>query len=270
MRKNKETVLSSSGIYYLNFSNLQKDGLLHGFTLRAGGVSPPPYDSLNLGLHVGDRPENVHRNRRLLAKSLGFAPEVITSGCQVHGTVIREVGAGQRGLGHATMEDALPETDGLLTAEPGVVLASYAADCAVLFYFDPEQRWVGLAHAGWRGAVLGMGALMVESLVQRGCRREDLCVAVSPAIGFCCYEVGEEVVAAVDSRLHRQVFRTERGKVYFNLSHFLCLQLTDAGISKNRLFKSCYCTSCRRDMFYSYRAAGGRTGRMAGVIALLW
>jgi|GEM_PF-3465409 copper oxidase (laccase) domain-containing protein len=72
MRKNKETVLSSAGIHYLNFSNLQKDGLLHGFTLRAGGVSPPSYDSLNLGLHVGDR--NVHRNRRLLAKALGFAP----------------------------------------------------------------------------------------------------------------------------------------------------------------------------------------------------
>ena len=78
---------------------------------------------------------------------------------------------------------------------------------------------------------------MVESLVQR-LPPEDLCVAVSPAIGFCCYEVGEEVVAAVDSRLHRQVFRTERGKVYFNFSHFLCLQLTDAGISKTAFSKA--------------------------------
>jgi polyphenol oxidase len=263
-----EEIRSAGDIRYLSFNNLNTESLLHGFSLRQGGVSEPPYNTLNLGDHVGDDPLAVQENRKRLAAALGYRPQDVTVGEQVHGIKIMTVTAGERGRGHFTAGDSLPATDGLLTTEAGIVLMAHAADCTLLFFYDPKRQCIGLAHAGWRGAVAGMSAAMVEAMMAEGCSRENIRVALSPTIGPCCYRVGDNVVEAVEPCFHSEVFIKKSDGIYFDLPGLQKLQLIRAGILAKHLSASRYCTRCHADKFFSYRAFGGHTGRMAGVIAM--
>jgi len=262
------TIQTHHGLQVLMFSHLLAGSVLHGFSLRTGGVSASPYDTLNMGFHVGDDRQAVRENRRRFAAALGFCPQRVVSGQQIHGTAIVNVTQEECGRGADTDADALPGTDGLLTGEPGVVLMAHAADCALLFFYEATQNYAGLAHAGWRGAVAGLAPAMVEKLAERGCRREAISVALSPAIGPCCYRVGEEVVECVPEKWRRFVLRKRSQGYFFDLSGLLRLLLLEAGIKEENLVMANYCTSCHSDKFFSYRRAGGRTGRMAGIIAL--
>jgi len=263
-------MITKHGLSYLVFANLEQAQVLHGFSLRHGGVSLPPYDSLNLGLHVGDEEEKVLENRRRFARALGYRAELVTVGQQVHGISIARVTGREAGRGHAAHAAALPDTDGLITTAEDVVLMAHAADCTLLFFYDPDLPCIGLAHAGWRGAVAGMGPAMVRAMCEAGCRLERILVALAPAIGPCCYRVGENVAAAVPAHLRPQVVRRKADGLYFDLPGFHALQLAAAGIRRDNLVQSAYCTQCRQDLFYSYRGAAGQTGRMAGVITLKW
>src|SRR5690606_38004714 len=140
---------------------------------------------------------------------------------------------------------ALPATDGLLTPEPHVVLMAHAADCTLLFFYEPNVRCIGLAHAGWRGAVAGMGARMVEAMCQYGCQRENIRVVLAPSIGPCCYRVGDEVVEAVPERFRRQVLKQVEHAFYLDLPGLQFLELLEAGIKESNLFRSRFCTHCR-------------------------
>lgn len=266
----KEKISPVTAIRYLQFENLQCAGLLHGVTLRSGGVSAPPYDSLNMGLHVGDSEQDVRTNRQLAAEALTYQTSTVVVGEQVHGTAIARVTPEMAGCGHYQMTDAVAATDGLICTEPEIVLMAHAADCTLLFFYDPVVRCIGLAHAGWRGAMAGMGPLMVEALSKLGSRPENLRVALAPTIGPCCYQVGENVAEQVPQIWRAEVLQPAAGAYYFDLPEFQRLQLRAAGIKEENLVKSSYCTACHPDLFYSYRAAGGQTGRMAGVISMKW
>lgn len=264
----KEEVRESGGVRYLVFQNLIAAGVLHGFSLRFGGVSEAPYDSLNLGLHVGDDAENVWDNRKRLAGALGYAVHRVTVGQQIHGTEIARVTPDLVGRGHQSAHDAIFATDGLVCTESGVVLMAHSADCTLLYFFDPVTRCIGLAHAGWRGAVAGMGPKMVEAMVQLGCTRENIRVALAPTIGPCCYRVGDNVVEQIPTKLQEKVCSRQNDGLYLDLPGLQRLQLLAAGITDALLIKSDICTNCSHDSFFSYRASGGQTGRMAGVISL--
>jgi YfiH family protein len=264
----QEIIREYQGLSVLKFSHLLADGVPHGFSLRSGGVSAPPYDSLNLGFHVGDDRPAVRENRKRLAEALNFSPCKLTVGQQVHGASVVWVTRELCGRGWDSDADAIPGTDGLITGEPGVVLMAHAADCTLLFFYHAAKKCVGLAHAGWRGAVAGTGTGLVEKLARNGCRRETIRVALSPSVGPCCYRVGREVAELVPAKYHRFVLKKCKKEYYFDLPGFHRLQLLEAGISEDNLLVSEYCTSCHGDKFFSYRAAGGRTGRMAGVISL--
>jgi YfiH family protein len=263
-----EEIREAGSISYLSFGNLNTEGVLHGFSLRHGGVSASPYHTLNLGEHVGDDALSVQKNRIRLAVALDYQPEDVTVGQQVHGTHIARVTAHQRGLGHFCASDALPETDGLVTTEPGIVLMAHSADCTLLFFHDPQRNCIALAHAGWRGAVAGMAEAMVEEMALLGCLRENIRVALSPSIGPCCYRVGENVVQATQSNFRDDVFIQKQEGIYFDLPGLQARQLMTAGIREENLLRSRYCTNCHHELFFSYRASGGTTGRMAGVIAM--
>ena len=183
----------------------------------------------------------------------------VVVGEQVHGTLIARYPE-LAGRGHASMTDALPGTDGLICTAPGVVLMAHAADCTILFFFDPVKRCIGLAHAGWRGAVAGMGPLMVEALLKLGCRPQNIRAALAPTIGPCCYQVGENVIEQVPQEWRAQVIHRAAAAYYFDLPELQRLQLQAAGIKAENLIKSDFCTACRPDLFYSYRAAGKPVG----------
>ena len=264
----KETIRTAGNINYLTFENLQFNEVLHAFTLRQGGVSVAPYNTLNLAGHVGDEPSAVRKNRDVLAKVLGYQGHHVVSGQQTHGIKIEQVTAGNKLSAHGSTETALPDTDGLICVEPNVVLLAYAADCTILFFFDPQRRCIGLAHAGWRGAVAGMAPALVEAMVKLGCLRQNIRVALSPSIGPCCFQVGENVAGEVAVHLVRDVLLSGKHGLYLDLPRYHLRLLQEAGISAKNIVRSRFCTSCYGQHFFSYRAAGGKTGRMAGILSL--
>src|SRR5690625_5157532 len=140
--------------------------VVHGFTTRHGGLSRPPYDTLNMGLHVADDAGSVQANRQLACKALGFTLDDWVSGEQVHGSEVALVGADMKGRGAYKLNTALAGVDGLITVAPGVLLAAYFADCVPILFLDPEVPAVGIAHAGWRGTLAGIGKRMVERMRQ--------------------------------------------------------------------------------------------------------
>ena len=168
----------------------------HGFSTRAGGVSAPPFDSLNLGASWGDAAASVEENRRRLLRAVGVAGPLHVVR-QVHGAAVARVRAGDDPAAIARIE-----ADALITDDPGVALGVFVADCIPALIVDPRTGAVAAAHAGWRGTVAGVLPAVVRALVDElGARPDDLRVVLGPAIGPCCFEVGAEVVAAFAGEL---------------------------------------------------------------------
>lgn len=245
---------------------LDKPGVRAGISLREGGVSAPPRDSLNCALHVGDEPDRVLENRRRLSRAAGFAPEDWTCGEQVHGSRVEVVTAADRGAGRLDRETAFADTDALITREPGVMLAAFFADCVPLIFYDPENRAAGIAHAGWRGTARNVAAETVKAMGEQfGTRPENLLAAIGPSIGPCCYEVDDTVVRQIGII---SPDRKANGRYMLDLKEANRQFMIKAGLGPNHIEVSGYCTCCRTDLFFSHRGEGGTTGRMAAFIGI--
>jgi polyphenol oxidase len=243
------------------------DGFLHGFTTRSGGVSAPPFDTLNLGGKWGDDPANVVENRRRLGRAVGGRLVVAR---QVHGSVIARVRAGDHPEAIARLE-----ADGLCSDAPGVTLGVFVADCIPVLIADPRTGAFAAVHAGWRGTVAGVLPAAVRALgTELGARPEDLRIALGPAIGPCCFEVGQEVVAAfmalfADARARGVVVASPRGapgKSHVDLKAANRLLLERAGVSPEAIDAGPECTRCDRARFFSFRRDGSSTGQQMGAI----
>ena len=247
-----------------SFGHLQSWAeLTQGIFGRGGGVSEAPYDSLNASFAVRDDPEKVRANRQLMARAVGWDPEQFVSAGQVHGR--QAVAVGRRNLGGPD----LAGTDALVTDEPGVLLLLKFADCVPVILWDPVRRVVGLAHAGWKGTVLGTPAAALQLMVGKyGSRPSDVLAGIGPSIGPCCYEVGPEVVAAAEREFAGgDVLQPgPRGKIHFDLWGANAETLMRAGVPEENIATAGICTRCHHDLFFSHRAAGGLTGRF-GVVA---
>ena len=241
---------------------------------RVGGRSKPPYDSLNLGLHVGDDPDTVLENRAALCQALGIEPERPTIPEQVHGNAVAVVDASQRGAGAIVDDDALRGADAVVTNAPEVPLVVFVADCVAVSFFDPEQSAVGLAHAGWKGTVGRIAERTLAAMGEAfGSKPADVIVGVSPAIGPGHYEVGQDVVDAYRKEFGKEgsaVFIQEdmHGTFYLDLWGANIWQLQSAGVAADHITSTEMCTACHPDLFYSHRHENGRTGRFAGLIML--
>jgi YfiH family protein len=166
-------------------------------TARDGGVSSGPYSTLNLSLSVGDDPARVLENRRRLAAALGARPGDLVFARQVHGAGVRVVGEADRGSGAFTLDDAIPDTDALVTASPGVVLAILTADCVPIVLHDPVAGVLACVHAGWRGTVARVPAAAVAAMTRLGARPSDMIAGLGPAAAPARYQVGPDVHHAV-------------------------------------------------------------------------
>lgn len=251
-----------------------------GMTSRHGGVSTGHLQSMNCALHVQDDPGHVIANRAAFADTLGVPIEAWTCAEQVHGNRVAVVTANDRGKGRLSREDAFQATDALITREAGVWLTAFFADCVPLYFFDPIQRAVGLAHAGWKGTVLRVAEETVKAMADSfGSRPDDLHAAIGPSIGSCCYEVDERVAGPVREALQLMGLteetdqflqpRQEReGKFLLNLQQLNRQIMIKAGILPSSIELCGMCTSCRSDSFYSHRKEQGLTGRMAAWIGI--
>jgi polyphenol oxidase len=165
-------------------------------TARDGGVSSGPYATLNLSLSVGDDPARVLENRRRLAAALGARPGDFVFARQVHGAGVRVVGEADRGSGAFTLDDAIADTDALVTASPGVVLVILTADCVPIVLHDPVAGVLACVHAGWRGIVARVPAAAVAAMTSLGSRPSDVLAGLGPAAAPARYQVGPDVYHA--------------------------------------------------------------------------
>jgi YfiH family protein len=251
------------GIIMYRFESLNKaGGVLHAVFTRIGGVSQGSFATLNLGHTVGDDLSAVEENHRRALGALALRPNEVVSPYQVHGARVGLVGRAHAGTVQAA-------TDALVTAEPEVPVLMRFGDCTPILFFDPVQRVVGMAHAGWRGVVAGSAAATVRTMVQRlGCDPGDVWVGIGPTIGPCCYEVGAEVAEAVKSAClpGTDVTRRVNGRLHLDLPGAVRAQLQAIGVE--RIEDAGLCTACRVDEFFSHRAERGHTGRFGIVIGL--
>jgi len=256
---------SAEGVPWLGFAPLADEpGLVHGISTRAGGVSEGPYGTLNVSLVVGDERERVLENRARLARALGAESGQVYSCRQVHGATWRVVDAG---TSPANVERE--SLDILLTGTPGVRLLLKFADCTPLLLWDPHHRWVAVAHAGWRGTAERVAHAAVQVLAaSAGSRPADLWAGIGPAIGVCCYEVGDEVIEAVGATLPdpAAAVRPGRGqRRHLDLAEANRQQLVAAGLAPERVLSAGCCTACESEMFFSHRVQGMPAGRFAVV-----
>ena len=244
----------------------------HGFSTRAGGTSPPPFDSLNLGAKWGDHAAAVAENRRRLASAVGVAGPIYVAR-QVHGAAVAVVRAGD-----APAAIAAIEADALCSDDARVALGVFVADCVPALIVDPRSGAVAAVHAGWRGTVAGVLPAAVRALADHfGARAGDLRVALGPSIGACCFEVGADVVAAFTSALAGApaaggpgvVHVSPRGvpdKWHVDLRLANRLLLERAGVAPDAIDAAADCTHCDRPRFYSYRRDRDRTGQQMGIV----
>ena len=254
-------------VQLLHFDSLANlPGVTYGITTRHGGVSDGAFSSLNLSFHVRDDAEAVRANRVLLAEALGCGPQDFVCARQPHGEEIAVVGAEDHSRGAFGPDDEFSTADALITSEPGAMLMCFSADCPPVLLFDPARGAAGVAHSGWRGTVRGIAGKTVSRMQgEYGTRPEDLIACIGPGIGACCFEVGAVVLDAVenDMPLIRPCIEHRDGRAFLGLHQAIRLQLLRAGVDEDRIEVSDACTHCRTDIFYSYRAESGRTGRFA-------
>ena len=184
-------------IQFLTWAELESTGVDVVVTGRSGGVSSGPYGSLNLSLGVGDDPADVLENRRRLAAAFGAELDDFVFARQVHGAGVRVVGDAERGSGALSQDDAIPDTDALVTTAPGVVLAILTADCVPIVLHDPVAGVLACVHSGWRGTVARVAARAVAAMVAFGSRPQDVQAGLGPALDPSNYQVGPDVRAAV-------------------------------------------------------------------------
>jgi len=235
----------------------------HGFSTRAGGVSAPPYDSLNLGRTVGDRPESVEENARRLAGTLDVSPGQLMTVDQVHGEVLLEAPEARPG---AVQPRALGEADGLFTRAPLTALCIRTADCVPVLLYAPDVPAVAAVHAGWRGALQGIPGAGVKILRDRyGADPKRILAVVGPSIRRCCYRVGSDVALRFRERYGAAVL-SEGDRL--DLPAVCVASLAAAGVPESQVEITPHCTCCEADRFFSHRRDQGRTGRHMSVVML--
>lgn len=241
---------------------LTREGFSHGFSTRRGGVSRPPFESLNLATHVGDDPAHVAENQRRFAAWLGSAQSDVYTLSQVHGAQVVEVA-----VGDAPEAVRLRQGDALL-APGGLALGIRSADCVPVLIADPVSRWVAAAHAGWRGVVAGVVPATVQSLCAAAAAEPSrLCAAYFPHIRSCCFEVDASVAAQLQGASpggESCVRSGQRGgveKPHVALDTIVRAQLMAAGLDPGRIEDVAGCTCCDDSLFFSYRRDGAHSGR---------
>lgn len=252
-----------STLTLLAADNLRAAGIPHGFTTRIGGISHPPFAFLNLGRGVGDDPVAVASNRTAVLRVLGLETRHAIEAQQVHGTALAIVDAADHGR-------IIAGVDGLITADPTVVLSVHTADCVPVLFAAPARGIVGVVHAGWRGIAAGVVDEAVRVIGKEfTCPRDEVLVALGPSIGPCCYEVDAPVIDHLRRLAWWQavVSPNARGRWQLDLRAAIRSALVESGLHLDHIETLALCTKCRSDLFFSYRREG-TTGRMAALIAL--
>lgn len=251
---------------------IEQSGILtasHAFSTRLGGVSTNEYQSLNLGMNRGDDEEKVKENWRRFMQAAGIPDVPFVCGKQVHGNHVHIATA--KDARPAYGEGELIEADGYVTKEKNLPLAIFTADCVPVLLEDREAGVIGAVHCGWRSAVADIEAVAIAKMQELGATVSDIRIAIGPAIERCCFEVGPEVIEAVDKLIGpfagQHYGLKENGKYMLDLKGVVKFRFLQLGIMPQNIELVGGCTLCDPDRYYSHRRAGLKRGSMASIIS---
>ena len=243
----------------------------HGFSTRLGGVSPAPWDSLNLRPNQGDGPEAMRENYRRFFAVLKLDETQAVLSQQTHTDHIRQVTAADAGKGVTRPRD-YTDVDALISNVPGLPLMVFSADCGTILLYDPIRQAIGAVHAGWRGCAAGIAAKTVQAMAEAyGSYPEDLLAALGPCIGQNCFETDGDVPEAMRAALGTDAepyIQARVPKYHVDLAGLNRQWLLRAGLLPERIEVSGICTACHPELFWSHRKMGDRRGVQAAVISL--
>ena len=241
----------------------------HAFSTRLGGVSTGHLESLNLSVRRGDEEENVRENWRRLGEAAGMDLSRAVYARQIHSRDVKIVSA----------SDAQPpwlaprfECDGFVTAEPGLPLAVFMADCIPVLLQDEAHGVIAAVHCGWRGSTADILGAAVEKMRALGAQAASISAAIGPGIGACCFEVGPEVAAGVETLLSGEtdgLIRPGDGdRLFVDLKAANARRLRQLGVPPENIAVASECTMCAPEEFWSHRVTNGKRGVMTAVITL--
>lgn len=260
-----------SKVWYGSFSHFDPAISTHAVSTRLGGKSKSPYLSLNLGLHTGDDANVVRENRKLFCQAAGMDFNKVVTAEQIHGANVVVVGSQHAGKGVSEFETAIKGTDALITNEPNLSLMLFFADCVPVLILDPIRKSIGISHAGWKGTVAKIAQKTILAMQSEfGTRPEDCLVGIAPSIGPCCYEVDSQVANQFKEQFVNwtDMLQPYQSKWKLNLWLANQQQLLEIGVKNKNIIISEVCTACNKELFFSYRAEQGITGRIAAAISL--
>lgn len=294
-----------SGVHYVQFGHfLQFSDLIHASFTRLGGYSTTPSWGLNVSYSTGDDFENVIRNRLLVLQALHIQTYLCATLWMVHGAEVAILDADSWDdwrfdwphRSYRIDEQELIWTtkprrkaDALITRHRGVALAMSSADCVPLMFYDPVEKVIGIAHAGWRGTARGVAAITIDTMCEQfGSQPNNIRAGIGPSIGPCCYEVtgelqryflGQQEFDSIPTdRRYRKLIREsavfalkqmpDRESLRLDLWETNRNQLLMAGVLPEHLESSEICTSCEKERFFSHRGEHGKAGRFPTILAL--
>ena len=246
-------------------------GATHAFSTRKGGVSTSPWDTLNLGLDLGDDPAAVLENHRRFFHICGADVSRAVLSKQVHETTVRLCTSSDAGKG--LFRDRDYTADALITNEPNLPLTVFSADCSVILLHDPIRNAIGAVHAGWRGCAAGILEKTVRAMTESfGSRPEDLLAAIGPCIGQCCFEtdhdVSDAMVAALGEETAAPYLERHGAKWQVDLAGLNRQWLLRAGLIPEHIDTCTLCTACHPEWFWSHRKMGSARGLQVAMITL--
>jgi purine-nucleoside/S-methyl-5'-thioadenosine phosphorylase / adenosine deaminase len=250
----------------LSFPSAEQFRAVMAFSLRKGGQSPVPFDTLNFSVSQGDSRENVRNNLTILGERIGIDPERIVTCRQVHRDQIHVV--------KAVPQEPL-RGDAIVTPIPNIFPAIKTADCVPVLILDPIRKITAAIHAGWRGTVLRITRKTVDLMRNEfGCDPSQLVAGIGPGIGSCCYEVDDAVLKPF-RKSHPDAERfisthnsSTRSKVsyHLDLSAANLFELTEIGVPQENIYAVDLCTACHKDLFFSHRRDGAKSGRHIAMV----
>jgi YfiH family protein len=254
----------AGSIKYYKFNSFENQGLYHAVFTRHGGISPTPWKSLNFGASVGDDINRVRQNRQTALAILNIKPDSIYDVYQVHSTELVLTDRSLR-LGEPHLK-----ADAIITNKPNITLMMRFADCVPIFLFDPINRVIGLAHAGWIGTVNKIAEkTLLKMKLKFKTNPDDVLAAIGPSIGPDHYIVGNDVIDKVATSFGdkvEQLIIRNNGMSFFNLWEANQIILNEAGVKKIEVAE--ICTNCNLGEWYSHRGEHGKTGRFGVVLGL--
>ena len=271
----KMTVHNKNGVVYLTYPAFDsQEEIIHGFSTRLGGVSQGIYSSMNLSFTRGDEEKAVRENYDRLAAAIGFCAEDIVTSDQTHTANVRKVTAKDRGKGITGPRD-YTDVDGMITDVPGLILATFYADCVPLYFIDPVRKAIGLSHSGWRGTAAHIGSVTVRRMQEEyGSLPEDIYGAIGPSICQECYEVSEDVILEFQKTFPEQswrdlFYRKENGKYQLNLWEANRQIMLEAGLIEEHISLPGLCTCCNPEFLFSHRASRGKRGNLGAFLGII-